>query len=259
MISHQQNWLLAALEPDDFAALKTQLEIVELCSGQVLYETGAIVDYAYFPHDAMVSLVTIMKDGGTVEMAVFGREGVFGFASALTTRASLGRYLVQLPGTASRVPVETLMEAFDSRPNLRALFFRYIEGLLSQTFQLTACNAVHGVEARCCRWLLTAHDRVTRDELPLTHEFLAEMLGVQRPTVSIILRTLQTAGLITQRRGMIVIADREGIEEAACECYGNIRERFSELGFHFPKGGPKEAEPVLPRQSRSKPDFESTQ
>ncbi|KLK93777.1 Crp/Fnr family transcriptional regulator [Microvirga vignae] len=236
MISRQENWLLAALEPDDFAVLEPALEIVELSPGQVLYETGATVDYAYFPHDAMVSLVTIMKDGGTVEMAVFGREGVVGFASALTTRVALGRYLVQLPGAASRTPIEPLVKAFDTSSNMRALFLRYIEGLLSQTFRITACNAVHGVEARCCRWLLTAHDRVARDELPLTHEFLAEMLGVQRPTVSIILRTLQTAGLITQRRGILVIADREGLEEAACECYGNIRERFSELGFHFPKG-----------------------
>ncbi|PVE21448.1 Crp/Fnr family transcriptional regulator [Microvirga sp. KLBC 81] len=237
MINHRENWLLSALEPDDFALVEPHLEGVELASGQVLYETGATIDRAYFPHDAMVSLVTIMKDGGTVEMAVFGREGVVGFASALTTRVALGRYLVQLPGAASRAPIEKLVEVFDSRPSLRFLFFRYIEGLLAQTFQITACNAVHGVEARCCRWLLTAHDRVARDELPLTHEFLAEMLGVQRPTVSIILRTLQTAGLITQRRGIIVIADREGLEEAACECYGNIRERFSELGFHFPKGG----------------------
>ncbi|MCG7391808.1 Crp/Fnr family transcriptional regulator [Microvirga sp. ACRRW] len=235
MIDHRENLLLAGLEPDDFAALEPKLELVELPPGQSLYETGQSVNHAYFPHDAMISLVTILNDGGTVEMAVFGREGVVGFASALTTRAALGRYLVQLPGTASRLPVEILIEAFDTRPNLRLLFLRYIEGLLSQTFRLTACNAVHGVEARCCRWLLTAHDRVGRDELPLTHEFLAEMLGVQRPTVSIILRTLQTAGLITQRRGIIVIADRQGIEEAACECYGSIQERFSDLGFHFTK------------------------
>lgn len=235
MSNHRDNWLLAGLEPDDFAALEPQLEIVDLPSGQPLYETGQTVDHAYFPHDAMISLVTIMKDGGTVEMAVFGREGVVGFVNALTTRASLGGYLVQLPGTASRMPIDPLIEAFNTRPNLRSLFLRYIEGLLAQTFKLTACNAVHGVEARCCRWLLTAHDRVGRDELPLTHEFLSEMLGVQRPTVSIILRTLQTAGLITQRRGMIVIADRQGIEEAACECYGSIQERFRELGFHFPQ------------------------
>lgn len=236
MISHRENWLLSSLEPADFAVLEPKLETVELSSGQVLYETGATIDHAYFPHDAMVSLVTIMNDGGTVEMAVFGREGVVGFAGALTTRTSFGRYLVQLPGTASRMPIDKLMEAFDTRRDLRYLFFRYIEGLLAQTFRLTACNAVHGVEARCCRWLLTAHDRVARDELPLTHEFLAEMLGVQRPTVSIILRTLQTAGLITQRRGTIVISDRKGIEEAACECYGGIQERFNELGFHFPRG-----------------------
>lgn len=223
------NWLLAALEPADFRLLEPHLEKIDLSPGQVLVETGEVVRHAYFPHDAMISLVTILEDGGVVEMAVFGREGVTGFVGALTTREALGRYLVQLPGSASRMPIEPLQEAFDTRPTVRQLFIRYSEALLAQTFQIVACNAVHGVEARCCRWILTSHDRVGRDELPLTHEFLAEMLGVQRPTVSLVLRTLQTAGLITQRRGGITVVDRGGLEETACECYGKIRRSLARI------------------------------
>ncbi|QFU18041.1 helix-turn-helix domain-containing protein [Microvirga thermotolerans] len=229
MMDHRANWLLSSLDPDDFVLLEPHMEHVELPLGHVLYEAGELIGHAYFPHDALISLVTLLRDGGTVEMAVFGREGVTGFAGALTTREALGRYLVQLPGTATRIRLEPLQEAFETRPNLRQLFLRYVEALLTQTFQIVACNAVHSVEARCCRWLLSTHDRVGRDELPLTHEFLAEMLGVQRPTVSLITRTMQTAGLIAQRRGVIVILDRKGLEETVCECYANTRRAFERL------------------------------
>ncbi len=226
---HRANWLLAALEREDFAVLEPHLEAVELQAGQVLSETGEVVRHAYFPHDAIISLVTLMEDGGIVEMGVFGREGVTGFVGALTTRQALGRYLVQLPGFSSRMPIEPLLDAFEARLKVRQLFIRYTEALLAQTFHIVACNAVHSVEARCCRWILRTHDRVERDDLPLTHEFLAEMLGVQRPTVSTVTRALQTAGLITQRRGGITVIDRAGLEEAACECYRKTRRSFEGL------------------------------
>jgi CRP-like cAMP-binding protein len=188
--------------------------------------------HAYFPHDCIVSLVTVLEDGGTVETAVFGREGVLGFSSALVTRQSFGRYVVQLPGMASRIPVARLSEAFDTSPAVRALLLRFTEALLAQTFQTVACNAVHTVEARCCRWILSTRDRVIGDTLPLTHEFLAEMLGVQRSTVSLVTRAFQSAGLISQRRGVIVITDGTGLEEVACECYGTIRRSFERLLPH---------------------------
>ena len=123
-----------------------------------------------------------MEDGGTVEVAVFGREGVLGLLSALVTREAFGRYIVQMSGTASRIAFERLNEVRNACPNLRQLIMHYGEALLAQTFQTVSCNAVHPVEARCCRWILSMHDRVDRDTLPLTHEFLAEMLGVQRST-----------------------------------------------------------------------------
>jgi CRP-like cAMP-binding protein len=226
---HRTNRLLAALDPDDLTRLAPALELVELPRGKVLYETGDTIHHAYFPHAGMVSLVTVMQNGETVETATFGREGVLGFSSALVTRQSFGRYIVQLPGTASRIPLVRLREAFDSGPAVRAILFRFTEALLAQTFQTVACNAVHPVEARCCRWILGTRDRTNTDTLPLTHEFLAEMLGVQRPTVSLVIRTFQTAGLITQGRGVITIADRAGLEEVACECYGTIRRSFERL------------------------------
>jgi CRP-like cAMP-binding protein len=208
------------------AGLEPHLELVELTRGQVLYDTGEAMSHAYFPHDTVVSLVNVLEDGGRVEVAVFGREGVL---SALVTHEAFGRYVVQMPGTASRISVERLNEARHASPALRRLIMNYGEVLLAQTFQRVTCDAVHSVEARCCRWILRIHDRVGRDALPLTHEFLAEMLGVQRSTVSVVTRSLQTAGLIRQNRGGIAVTDRAGLEGAACECYGRIRRLYDRL------------------------------
>jgi CRP-like cAMP-binding protein len=170
-----------------------------------------------------------MEDGDSVEMAVFGREALFGFVSAMVSRQSFGRYIVQISGTASRIPVDRLHDVVSTHPSVRLLFLRFTEALLAQTFQTVACNAVHSVEARCCRWILSMHDRLDQDTLPLTHEFLAEMLGVQRSTVSLVTRTLQTAGLISQRRGFITVTDRAGLEDTTCECYDKIRRNFERL------------------------------
>jgi CRP-like cAMP-binding protein len=208
---HRTNWLLASLEPEDFAALEPHLELVELARGQVLYDSGDPLRYAYFPHYAVVSLVSMMEDGGTVEVALFGRGGVLG--RPLVTREAFGRYIVQITDIASRISAERLDEVSNARPKLRRVLQSYGEVLLAQTFQILSCNAVHPVEARCCRWILMAHDRADQEVLPLTHEFLAEMLGVQRSTVSVVTRTLQTAGLIRQSRGGITVTDRAGLED----------------------------------------------
>jgi CRP-like cAMP-binding protein len=170
-----------------------------------------------------------MENGSSAEMAVSGREGLLGLVSAAVTRRSLGRYIVQVTGTASRIDIDRMHEAIATRPKIRRLFLHYTEALMTQVLQTVACNAVHSAEARCCRWILSMHDRLDQDALPLTHEFLAELLGVQRSTVSIITRTLQAAGLITQSRGVITVTDRAGLEEAACEYYGKIRRTFEEL------------------------------
>jgi CRP-like cAMP-binding protein len=226
---HRANRLLAAMRSEDYERLRPDLDIVDLPRGKILHESGESIRHAYVRHDAVVSIVAVMVDGGTAEMAVFGREGVFGLVSVAIFGESLGRYVVQVPGRASRIAIERLQEVLNASPALRDLFLLYLKALLSQVFQSVACNAVHSVDARCCRWILSTHDRMDSDTLPLTHEFLAEMPGVQRSTVSIITRTLQTAGLITQSRGVITVTDRLGLEVAACECYGVIRRNFERL------------------------------
>jgi len=226
---HRSNRLLAALEPEDFFWLEPHLEVVDLPRGKVLYEIGETIRHTYFPHDAVVSLVTVLRSGGSVEMAVFGREGAFGFISAFITRQSFGRYITQVPGTASRVALDRLNDAIANRPKLRNVLFRFTEALLAQTLQTVACNAVHSVEARCCRAILCTRDRTDNDDIPLTHEALAEMLGVQRSTVSSVTSALQKAGLISQGRGTIRITDRSGLEETACECYHTVYHSFEKL------------------------------
>ena len=227
--NHRTNRLLTALEPEDFAVLEPHFEVISLSRGQVLYEPGDVIGHVYFPHDAMISLVNVMEDGATNEVALFGREGVVGLLSALVTREAFGRYIVQMGGTASRISYNRLDEVRNARPGLRQLIMNYGDVLLAQTFQTVSCNAVHVVEARCCRWILNMHDRADQDTLPLTHEFLAEMLGVQRSSVSVVTRTLQTAGLIRQSRGSITVTDRAGLEETTCECYGKIRGVYQRL------------------------------
>lgn len=226
---HRRNWLLAALEPADLAYLEPHLETVILPKGTVLYEAGDPIRYTYYPHDAIVGLINVMEEGQFVEVASFGREGLFGLISAIVSREAFGRYKVRVPGTASRITLDRMQEAMQVRPKIRRLVLGYSEALLSQTFQTVSCNAIHTVEARCCNWLLSTCDRTDEDLLPLTHADLAELLGVQRSTVSTTLRTFQMQGLITQQRGGIIIADRAGLEEIACECYSKVRQTYARL------------------------------
>jgi CRP-like cAMP-binding protein len=220
---------LAALEPEDLAYLEPHLTIIVMDRGQILYEVGETITHTYFPHDAMVSLVTMMRDGKSAEMAIFGCEGLFGLVSAFVSSQAFGRYIVQLGGTASRIELSRMHEAMAARPMIRQLVLRYTEALMAQTLQTVACNAVHSVETRCCRWILMSQDRVGEAELPLTHEFLAEMLGVQRSTVSEVTRSLQEKGLIQQGRGLITVIDRSALQQAACECYAVIRQKYQQL------------------------------
>lgn len=226
---HHPNRLLAALEPDDFASLEPHLRIVHLHQRQVLYETGDIMRHAYFPHDTVISLVAVMDDGRSAEMSLCGPEGVAGLITAGITPRSLGRYIVQLAGTASRIEIDAMYEVTKVRPNIERLMRRFTEATLVRTLQSVACNAIHSVDARCCRFILTIHYRIDRDVLPLTHEFLAERLGVQRSTVSVVMGKLQAKGLIKQARGGISVTDPKGLEAEACECYGRVRDAFEHL------------------------------
>lgn len=226
---HRKNLILAALEPVDVALLEPEIETVEIRRGQVLYDTGDLMHHAYFPHDSIISLVNVLEDGSSTEVAGFGYEGVMGLLSGLVTREAFGRYVVVKSGSVSRIPVQRLNEVRTTRPRLQQLIRSYSEALLAQTFQTVSCNAVHGVEARCSRWILSMHDRLDHDTLPLTHELMAGMLGVQRSTLSTVARKLQTAGLIRQSRGGITVTDRNGLEQTACECYSKVRRIYERL------------------------------
>ena len=162
-------------------------------------------------------------------MATVGNEGAVGAGALLDDNTATGRYLVQLPGSALAIEPAKLRIALEESPSLRALLAAYARAFVGQVMQSVACNAVHSAEERCARWLLMTHDRSGGDTFALTQEFLAQMLGVHRPTVTIVARTLQRAGLIRYSRGSITVLDRAGLEEAACECYHLIRRRYERL------------------------------
>jgi CRP-like cAMP-binding protein len=229
------NRLLDFLAPEDFEWLKPHLEYVELPQGLVLAEEGGDLRHTYFPHSAVVSLVRGLQDGRVAEMASFGREALIGLPFANIPLQTFGRYIVQISGGASRIDRNRMQEVAATRPGIQHMINRYTELLMILTLQYVACNATHSVEARCSRWIVATHDRVTRDDLPLTHEALAETLGVQRSTVSGIIQALQRKGLIHQGRGSITIVDRPGLQQVACECYGVLRERYLQLLPNVPR------------------------
>jgi len=226
---HLANRFLSSLPLDDFEALLPHIESVDLKRRTILYETDALLTHAYLPQDCIISLLTFMNDGQSVEMAAIGSEGMIGAVAAPATRRAIGQYSVQIAGSASRIPMADLDRIMVERPAVRHALWHVNEAIMSQTLFTVACNAVHSVEARCCRWILSTRDRLGRDSLPLTHESLAEMLGVQRSTVSAIVRQIQTAGLVSQRRGCIAVSDRAGLERLSCECYGRIKDKFDRL------------------------------
>ncbi len=222
------NRLLATLSPADRAIVESGAEIVELSRGEVLFDSGGEVLATYFPAaGAMISLVLFTQDGRTVEVATIGKEGAAGGIVSCGSAPAFARAVVQMPGPALRVPIAAIESAKTRSSQVRSIFCRYSDALLAQVMQSVACNALHPIEARCCRWLLTAHDRVEGEVIPLTQEYLAEMLGVQRTSVSPIARSLQDKGLIRYRRGRIEVLDRQRLERSACECYGVVERHFA--------------------------------
>jgi CRP-like cAMP-binding protein len=196
---------------------------MDLSLGKILYDVGDTVQFIYFPHSAVLSLLAVLSDGGTAEMATIGSEGVMGLTEALGDGVSQSRCIVQAPGEVSRIRVEHFRELMESDTHVHAMTLRYIQFLFTQILQVGACNAVHSVEARCCRMILTMRDRIDGDKIPLTHEFLAELIGVHRPAISLVAHRLQEAQLIKQGRGLITVTDGPRLEEHACECYGAMR------------------------------------
>jgi CRP-like cAMP-binding protein len=214
------NNLLAALPANDYARLAPTLGTTPLKLKRFLHKPGEPIDQVYFPGGGFASVVTVLKDGAMVEVATIGREGMLGMSAALTRDPSPSAAMVQAEtDTCYTMSAEAFRNEMDRRGAFYDLLTRYGQALVGFIMQSTACNAVHSVEQRLSRWLLMAHDRVGKDDFPLTQEFAAMMLGTSRPTVTVVAGTLQKAGLIKYHRGHVTVVDREDLEAASCECY----------------------------------------
>src|ERR1700694_5047254 len=222
----RSNRLLGALETASRNRIDPHLEPIKLKLGAIVCEAGGPLKHAYFPQGGVLSLLTVLENGSAIETANIGSEGAFGLFAAMYSRVSFNRCLFQLRGSMVGCPIEVLQVEFKHSEHVRDLFVSYSETLLSQVQQTVACNALHTTEERMCRWLLMMHDRAEGESLPYTHEFLSQMLGANRKSVTLAAQALQMAGLISYRRGTIQIVDRAGLEKATCECYAIVKERF---------------------------------
>jgi len=223
------NRLIEALPAPQAARLASQLEPVDMALGQVLYEYDAPMTHVYFPTGGLVSLVLSSAEGITVEAGVVGNEGMVGTAIYLGATRSPTKAFFQTPGRCLRLRAAVFAEEVHRGGALDSLVRRYTQAMMGQLSQSVLCNRLHSIEERMCRWILMTHDRVGGDELALTQEFIAQMLGVRRPSVTVVAGVLQQAGLIRYSRGRITVLDRTGLEEASCECYGAVRREFEQL------------------------------
>ena len=218
--------MLGALDAASHKRIFSHLEPIHFKLGAVVCEAGGHLKHAYFPQGSVLSLLTVLENGSAIETANIGREGAFGLFAAMYSRVSFNRCIVQLEGHIVRCPIELLQSEFRNSEQVRNLFVSYSETLLSQVQQTVACNSMHTTEERMCRWLLMMHDRAEGEPLTYTHEFLASILGTNRKSVTLAAQSMQTAGLISYRRGKMQVLNRKGLEKASCECYAIVRERF---------------------------------
>ncbi|HEV3166279.1 MAG TPA: Crp/Fnr family transcriptional regulator [Isosphaeraceae bacterium] len=223
------NRLLASLPEEERDRVTSQCEQVPLRVKDLLHEVDSPIPYVYFPRTGVISVLLVMENGLAMEVGTVGNEGMVGVAVFLGASRSPLMAIVQIPGEALRMEAEAFREELRLGGSLHSLMHRYTQVTLKQTSQLAACNHLHSVEERMCRWLLMAHDRVESDEFPLTQEFLAEMLVVRRPSVTVIAGALQRGGLIRYSRGKITVLDRAGLEAASCECYRVFKEEHDRI------------------------------
>jgi CRP-like cAMP-binding protein len=229
MTNRPPNGFLQSLTTGDFELLRPHLRDVELEHSKVLFDVGDKIPGLYFPHSGVVSLVVVLSDGDLIEAGMIGRDGVVGTAAALDDAVALNRAIVQVEGSASFVDMPHAQAAVTASRALRKKLYQHDQILLAQAQQSAACNAKHDLEERLCRWLLRTRDLVGADSLPLTQEYIAQMLGVRRTSVTLAARNLQTAGLIKYRRGLINIVDAEGLQEATCECHEAVKAQAARM------------------------------
>jgi CRP-like cAMP-binding protein len=238
-MSPQSNWprnrLLLALPSRNLKELLPELERVQCQREQVLIDADSALDRVFFPDSGVVSVMAVYSDGGTIEMATIGREGCTGMQAVFGAKSSSVRFFVQIPGTAAKMSRSAFTRAMESMPSFRSLMQAYVHAFLEQVMVSVACNGAHSLKERLARWLLMMRDRADEDVLPLTQNLLAEMLGVQRPTITNVAREMERAGLIERGRRQITILDRQALTRASCECYQLVRTR---VAFHLPKTYP---------------------
>jgi CRP-like cAMP-binding protein len=225
------NKILLSISDRDYRSLRPHLEYVSLPNHLVLHEAGGELEFAYFPNRGLISLVVVMKDGKTAEAGIVGNEGFTGTLAAVGLHRGPLQAVVQVTGDGFRVEVGALQNTLESAPHLQLMLSRYavVQGM--QVAQTAACNRLHDIEQRLARWLLMTQDRVDSESLPITHDFLATMLGTDRPTVSLAAGVLQKKKLIEYTRGAVEIVNRKKLEDSACECYRVIRQYDGELGL----------------------------
>jgi CRP-like cAMP-binding protein len=224
-----ENRLLGSLPPDEYERLRPSLREVSLSLGEVVYEFGGQLDYVFFPTTSIVSLLYTMENGSSAEMGLTGNDGVVGIALFMGGGTMPNRAVVQSAGGALRMKAKVLQDEFALGGRFQQLLLRYTQALITQISQTAVCNRLHSVEQQLCRWLLLSHDRVKTDELIMTQELIADMLGVRREGVTVAAGRLQDAGAISYVRGHIQILDRKKLEETVCECYRVVRDEFDRL------------------------------
>ena len=224
----RQNHLLAALPAPEWLRWEPQLESVTLPLGMVLYESGGVQSHVYFPTTAIVSLLYVMENGASAEIAVVGNEGVIGISLFMGGESTTSRAVVQSAGRAFRLAASTVKDEFKRAPVLH-LLLRYTQALITQMAQTAVCNRHHTLDQQLCRWLLLSLDRLNGNELVMTQELIANMLGVRREGVTESALKLQKAGLIRYARGRIEVLDRAGVEQRSCECYAVVKKEYDRL------------------------------
>jgi CRP-like cAMP-binding protein len=229
LIEPRNNYLLNCLHSVEYERLFPYLETIEMPLGKVLYESGGALNYAYFPIDCIVSLLYILEDGSSAEIAVVGNDGIIGIALFMGGNTMPNRAIVQSAGCAYRLKVQDIMREFNRYGEMLHILLRYTQALITQMAQTAVCNRHHSVDQQLCRWLLLSLDRLPSNQLTMTQELIANMLGVRREGVAVAAGKLQKAGLIEYNRGHITILDRLGLEERVCECYQVVKTEYDRL------------------------------
>ena len=232
----KQNHLLAALPPSGFERIAPHLELVTLKLGEVLYESGGQLNHVYFPTDSIVSLLYVMEDGASAEIAVVGNEGVLGISLFMGGETTPSRAVVQSGGLGYRLRAQQLKQEFNRGGPMMHLLLRYTQALITQMSQTAVCNRHHSVDQQLCRWLLLSLDRLPSDELTMTQELIANMLGVRREGVTAAAGKLRDVGIIQYSRGHIKVLDRAKLEAQVCECYAVVKKEFDRLLSDIPLG-----------------------